>query len=267
MNCDCSACTKEAHCHRTLRPSIKITDICTQQCAHCCFECSPKNTNCMTHAVARKINKFLHANKITRINISGGEFICHPNWRQILAALSEDIFSVRLVSNSDWAIEEKTRTDVLEFLETHSNFKVALSCDRWHTNKGVRIAARSLQEEGIPFQIQTTEEAKDESIVPVGRSSGRYISTFYSLIARYCDKPDRRYEFLINEEGNIYKCVYGLWEYTDVFHYLKGGFAKRFKEFSEIFYNQGITNCAMCNRIQDVAITQERARRLIGLNH
>lgn len=167
--------------------------------------------------------------------------------------------SVRLVTNGDWAMNEEAQ-NVAEFLEIHPAFKVAISCDRWHTNKGVARAAEVLKDENVEYVIATADESSEETIVPVGRAAQKYTSTFYSLLAQYCYKPDRRYTFLIDEDGDIYKCVYGLWKYDDVFKYLNGGFRERFRKFSKLFYAQWISNCEMCRRTHEQAILQECTR-------
>lgn len=51
---------------------------------------------------------------------------------------------------------------------------------------------------------------KDESIVPVGRASGKYIGGTYDMFGCYCQNPENMYSFLIDEKGNIYKCSFGV---------------------------------------------------------
>ena len=40
----------------------------------------------------------------------------------------------------------------------------------------------------------------------------------------YCHNPVRKYAFLIDERGRIYKCSFGLWPYARVTDYLDGSF-------------------------------------------
>ena len=69
---------------------------CTQSCSHCCFSCSPNNNIFMSTETASKIKMFLINNNINkRINIMGGEFFCHPNWKEIIDIRVHDIDIVR----------------------------------------------------------------------------------------------------------------------------------------------------------------------------
>ena len=253
MDCNCSTCKNSATCYRELYPTICITRACTQKCMHCCFDCGPDKTKSMSFHTAYNINKFLHANSIKRINISSGEFICHPKWWPALTILVKGIEKVRLISNGDWAASQQA-SNVLEFLETNPQVKMSISNDRWHTNTNVQIAIRLLALTELHFNVATPEETTPESIVPVGRASGEFMSTAYSMFSRYCTKPNRKYEFLIDEDGKIYKCPFGLWEYDSINRFLDGGFAERFKEFTSTYYKTFISNCTACNRIYNKAL-------------
>ena len=259
-NCNCLKCDKHDLCHRELHPTICITRICTQKCEHCCFKCSPNETKVMAFSVARRINQFCHANNIKRINLSSGEFICHPQWWQIMNMLVKGIKKVRIVTNGDWAISDQA-VNVIEFLETNPQTYIALSNDRWHTNKNVAKATKLLLEAEIPVSIARKEETTDESIVPVGRAEDSWISTHYNMFSRYCSKPSCKYSFLIDEDGEISKCPFGLWKYDNIEEYLNGGFDKRFKDFNIAFYKEFIGSCKECNRIYKNYLLKNRRKQ------
>ena len=90
---------------------------------------------------------------------------------------------------------------------------------------------------------------REESLVPVGRHQYEW-SQFYGLFACYCSQPERRYNLLIDEQGEIYKCGFGSWPYASVNDFLQGGFAARFKEFNAKFYGAFISSCAACQRAE-----------------
>jgi len=60
----------------------------------------------------------------------------------------------------------------------------------------------------------------------------------------------KRYNLLIDEQGEIYKCGFGSWPYASVNDFLQGGFGARFKEFNAKFYGAFISSCAACQRAE-----------------
>ena len=243
FSCSCETCDKRDLCYRMLRPTIRITTKCTQSCKHCCFSCSPSRNDFMTIEKAREINKFLINNNIEYTNIMGGEFFTHPDWFNIITTLCSSINLVRIVTNGDWVgIEDKK----IKLLSKELPIYFAISKDKWHTNKNVEAARDFCLDNDILHKVATKDQVKAESIVPIGRSEFEY--NFYSMFGRYCTKPDRKYEFLIDEQGVIHKCPMGIWQYADVLDFLGGGFDERFKEFTSVFYSELILNCATCIR-------------------
>lgn len=108
-------------------------------------------------------------------------------------------------------------------------------------------AASFLESQGAKYHITEPKEATDSSIVPIGRSFLQ--GSFYSMMG--CHNPANKYSFLIDEEGYIYKCPFGVWEYANVSDYLNGGFSVRFKEFNKKFYDIFIISCASCIRVAE----------------
>lgn len=242
-NCHCEKCARIMDCNKFLKPTIRITKKCTQSCSHCCFSCSPKDTEMMSVNKARDVKKFLNSNDIEVINVMGGEFFCNPDWREILEILIPGTIRTRLVTNGDWAGDP----EVPKFLKKFSTLKVSISKDRWHTNKNVLKAVEVCVEHGINYTLATDEETSDESIVPIGRSSYDSVG-FFGMFACWCHSPDHMYSFLIDEEGLIYKCSFGLWQYADVEDHLEGGFDKVFKETNQRFNSVFISSCKSCHR-------------------
>ena len=212
-NCNCEACSRKDSCYRraSLKPTIRITRRCTQACAHCCFECGPGIVDGdMTISVAENIRRFCQAHQIKRAEAMGGEFFTHPDWPQIFHILADKMRQVRLVTNGDWAGNARTASAVIGFLKLHPQFHVGVSKDRWHTNAHVDAAARMLQEAGIPFRLPTPDQIEEQSLVPVGRNRCEW-TQFYGTFGCYCGPAERRYSFLIDELGRIYKCGFGSW--------------------------------------------------------
>jgi hypothetical protein len=243
-SCHCKICDKQDYCHRFLAPTIRITTKCTQSCSHCCFSCSPKKTDFMFLQMAENINKFLINNSINYINVMGGEFFMHPDWFDIISTLCNGVEIIRLVTNGDWvksAERSRMKTLTERFLVI-----VALSKDRWHTNENVDAAKEFCSNNKIPYKVATEDQVTAESVVPVGNA--QFEMNIYSMFMKYCGKPDRKYNFLIDEQGNIFKCSFGAWQYANVSEYLDGGFAKRFRAFNEVFYSSFVSSCKTCLR-------------------
>lgn len=244
--CNCDGCKNKDICNKKLRPTIRITTKCTQACSHCCFNCSPKRDDFMTIKTAEDINKFMISNNIEDANIMGGEFTENPDWYDVLSYLVKNLKSVRLVSNGDWAGKLELSNQVVEFMLKNPNVKLSISNDKWHTCKYVVEASKICEDNNIEFNIATEKETKEDSIVPVGR--GELFSGLYSFFACYCQNPEHKYSFLIDETGEIYKCSFGVLNYSDIYKHLDGGFDKVFKQFNKKFYSCFITNCASCAR-------------------
>jgi hypothetical protein len=197
----------------------------------------------MTPETAVKVAQFVKSNRIGRLNVMGGEFFCNPDWEEILAALFASAEHVRLVSNADWAGSAKSRKQVINFLADHDNIHVALSFDKWHTNKHVAAAKEACAKAGIPH-IRADKEDNTGS-VPVGRHELE-MDTVYGMFSCWCHKPDRKYTLLVDEEGLISKCPFGMWTYDRIDHYLEGGFRERFKQFHGAFYGTFVSSCHRC---------------------
>jgi len=197
----------------------------------------------MTIETAGRIRLFLDANHIGIITLMGGEFFCNPSWREIFDILVPGMKYVRLVTNGDWA----TDVSVPDFLKKFKNMKVSISDDRWHTNEHVESAVRLCGEYGINCNTASESETTEDSVVPVGR--GELVGFgFYSMFGTYCSNPEHVYSFMIDEEGNISKCMFGMWVYTHVDEHADGSFAPVFKETGQIFMTTFISNCASCAR-------------------
>lgn len=240
-HCDCDACSKKSECPKYLHPVIRITTKCTQSCHHCCFECSPECNNMMDIETAKNIASFISNNNISYAEIMGGEFYTNPIWEEIISIIAPTLNVVRLVTNGDWATSEK----IPKILSKFKNIFVAISNDRWHTNKHVSKAKRLCEKYEIKHEIADESRTKENSIVPVGRSISGF-SSLYGMFGCYCHNPKRQYSFLIDEIGAIYKCGFGMWDYAKVHDYIEGGFAERFKEFNLKFYDVFISSCKSC---------------------
>ena len=244
-DCNCKTCKLVSECYRHLHPTIRITNRCTQECSHCCFSSSPKSNIMMSVEQSDKIAQFLKNNNIMSANLMGGEFFCNPNWFEILSNFLNVVKVARLVTNGDWVKSDSVKEKLTEFVSLYKNkIHFSISKDKWHTNKNVDEAAKFFENLGVKYNVATEEETKDESIVPVGRSMFTY--NMFSAFNCYCHNPKQKYSFLIDEEGFIYKCGFGILKYADIDDYLDGGFNKRFKAFNSKFYSIFISNCRSC---------------------
>jgi MoaA/NifB/PqqE/SkfB family radical SAM enzyme len=201
----------------------------------------------MSVETSRTVKEFLSSNSIRFAAIMGGEFFCNPDWKEIFDIVIPGLESVRLVSNGDW------NDNAADFLARFPNLRIGISKDRWHTNANVERAAKLCEKHGIKHRIAADDETTSESVVPVG--NGQLHLSTYSMFQCYCQNPEHKYSFLIDEDGWIYKCGFGQWEYATVAKYAKGGFAAVFKEFNQIFYREFIPNCRECARAY--AITKQ----------
>lgn len=245
--CNCSSCKNINKCYKVLHATIRITNKCTEECPHCCFSSSPKSNIMMSVEKAKDIALFLKNSEVISINLMGGEFFCNPDWYEIVNIFINSVHYIRIVSNGDWYPFKKIKDKLIELNKNYKNkFRISISNDRYHTNKYVKEAEEWLKDNNIDYNIGTTDDMKEDAIVPIGRSSFSY--SLYSSFSCYCHNPIKQYSFLIDEEGKIYKCGFGVWQYADINDYKKGGFDKRFKEFNKRFYNIFIPSCASCIR-------------------
>ena len=245
-NCRCEECDHLKECPKKLHPTIRITNKCTQKCKHCGFSSSPTSSRMMTKEQSLLVSQFLKTNEIDYINVMGGEFFCNPEWEEVLENLISHVNIMRLVTNGDWATSPER---VIAFFERHKDkLFVAVSGDHWHTGKNVEEAGRLLEECGVHYQVSTDKDMPDSGIVPVGRAELQG-GAYYSMLAGYCEKPEAKYSFLIDEEGNIYKCVWGILKYANVKYYIDKTFYERFKKFNQKFYGLPvILTCSKCYR-------------------
>ena len=247
--CNCNNCEHLKECPKFLHATIRITTKCTQECSHCCFSCSPTCNKMMTIDMAKQISTFLKSNEVLSINVMGGEFFCNPNWFDILSLFLEVVNHMRLVSNGDWVNDNDAKEKLLKLHSLYGNkFHLSISNDRWHHNKNVNSAIKFLEENNIIYFVGTEENDDENVIVPIGRSEFSF--GLYALFSCYCHNPQHEYSFLIDEDGTIYKCSFGVWDYANIEDYLNGGFAKRFKEFNQKFYKVFFTSCANCIRCE-----------------
>lgn len=200
----------------------------------------------MSPQVAKDVARFAVANGVRRLNVMGGEFFCNPDWEAVLGTLAGAVgrSALRLVSNGDWAGNAKLKKRVVEFLGEHGSIYVALSNDQWHTNRHIAAASSALKKAGIIF-FTATEEEGNSPPAPVGRHRFQMDSSF-SMFSCWCGGPERKYQFLVDEEGLISKCPLGIWTYDRIGHYLDGGFRERFKQFHGVFHGTFIANCHRC---------------------
>ena len=239
-------CKNHLTCHRVYKPTVRITTKCTQSCSHCCFSCSPKKDTFMSIDMAKDINTFFTNNKVSNVNLMGGEFYCHPEWESVLDIIGNGLQRARIVSNGDWAGNAEVSGHVINFLKAHPNFHISVSNDKFHTNKYVEAAERLLNNAGVLYNISNGKNSTtNESIVPVGKAS-LGMHGIYSMFGCYCHNPEHKYSFLIDEEGKIYKCSFGVWDFATIDEHKDGSFAERFKFFNSKFYGVWINNCRRC---------------------
>lgn len=202
----------------------------------------------MSLETAKSISNFLKSNQIYSVNLMGGEFFLNKNWYEIILLITDGLENVRLVTTGDWVKDNYTKQKLLLLKEKLGDVLwIAISNDKWHTNKNIVEAEEFLKENGFIYHVETKEEGDDSSIVPIGRADGEY--SFYGMFGCYCHNPKNMYSFLINEKGVIYKCGFGVWDYASVQEYEEGGFRKKFKELNKKFYHIFITSCMSCIRM------------------
>jgi hypothetical protein len=217
----------------------------------------------MSIEMAEKIAKFLTSNNIKNVNVMGGEFFCNSDWYEVMSPIADSVSGgiFRLVSNSDWVKSNETRKKLVEFIDKYKDrLVICLSKDRWHNNDNVQEAYDFLVGTGVYVRIATEEETRHESIVPVGRGELEGYGGFYSFMGCYCHNPENMYTFLIDEEGDIYKCSFGMIKYANIEDYIEGGFDARFKEYNTKFYGVPLLHCMSCVRTVDHVESTDKRR-------
>ena len=252
-DCHCDTCSLKSECYRQLHPTIRITNKCTQKCGHCCFSSHPDSKIMMTIEQSEKTAKFLKNNEIKTVNLMGGEFFCNPDWFEILSNIVSSVKFARIVTNGDWANSLAVKSKLSTFISLFGKkIQFSISKDCWHTNKNVEAAAEFFKTAEVPYNVANSDQTTKQSIVPVGRARGQYISGLYDMMGCYCQNPENMYSFLIDEEGDIYKCGFGMLKYANIEKYLDGGFNKRFKEYNSVFYTKFIPSCGACSNFVEL---------------
>lgn len=247
-SCNCLECKHISECTKYLHASIRITNKCTQKCNHCCFNSSPESTTMMSVEQAKDTAIFLEYNYIHSIQVLGGEFFCNPDWEEILELFLKVVSSVRLVTNGDWAGVSSVENALVRLNQKYEGkIRIAVSQDEYHTNIRLNDAEAFLSSNGFNYVIGNGEDDGENTLIPLGRAS--FSTGYYSTLGCYCKNPKYQYSFLIDEEGKIYKCSFGVCNYANVGEYLEGGFSARFKSFSMLFNDTFVTSCASCIRV------------------
>lgn len=210
---------------------------------------------------AKEIAQFIKNNDVVSINLMGGEFFCNPDWYEIFTILIDSCKHARIVSNGDWANNISVQAKLQRLvINCGDKINISISRDKWHTNKNVDKAGELLEKMGAKYNIPDINYLSESGIVPIGRSAFSS-NGIYSFFGCYCQKPESLYTFLIDEDGDIYKCDMGVLQYANISDYLDGGFDKRFKEFNMKFYNAFIPNCAKC--YQTMMFKNNKDRKLL----
>lgn len=246
-SCNCKECKNFGSCPKILHATIRITNKCTQECSHCCFSSSPKSEIHMTPEIAKKIQSFINSNGVLALNIMGGEFFCNPQWYEILKIfLESNAFYMRLVSNGDWYGRGDVKEKLESLIEAHKDkLKISITYDRYHTNSWTEHGLDGfLKLTGVKYNAERRQIMDDMGIVPVGRAYLTY--SFYSFMGTYCSDPCNRYSFLIDENGQVYSCGFGICPFANIKDYLEGGFRPVFKDHFQWFSRLPLLSCSRC---------------------
>lgn len=246
-SCNCRECKNLVACPKILHATIRITNKCTQECSHCCFSSSPRSEIHLLPDMAKKIQSFVNNNGVLILNVMGGEFFCNPQWYEILKIfLESNVLRMRLVSNGDWYGRNDVKEKLADLINKFKDkLKISITYDKYHTNSWVEHGLTDfLKQSGVNYNADKKQIMEDKGIVPVGRSYLKY--TWYSSMNTYCSNPYNRYSFLIDENGQIYTCGFGLCPFDNIQNYLEGGFRPVFKDHFQWFSKLPILTCHKC---------------------
>lgn len=208
----------------------------------------------MSLSRAKEISQFLQVHEISYANIMGGEVWCHPQWEQTLETLVTNIKTVRIPTNGDWSRDSDLAENVVRFLKKHPQCYLAISNDPYHTNTYINKACAICEDHNIKCVLQ--EEWDEQCIMPMGRSKFE-IGGLYSTFSCYCHNPETMYSFFIDEDGAVYRCSFGVWQYTYVDLHLDGSFFDEFRRIGRAHNKIFIGNCKMCMRAWRHALAKE----------
>lgn len=82
-----------------VRIQIEATRRCNLNCVHCVFNCNTNIENELQPQDYRKLLPEMKAAGVFHINLTGGEFLTHPRYREILELLLESDFQLTLQTN------------------------------------------------------------------------------------------------------------------------------------------------------------------------
>ena len=195
---------------------VRITDVCNNQCAHCCFSCSPKNKLYMEESVAQKINSFFVNTETTRwwFNVMGGEPTLHPHYEDVINSFGQR--NIRLVTNGWWIKNPKATDRFVTFLKSsRASIHIGVSRDKFHPPKVGDLAYTHLMSLNFKddFGLSAPEPANEEkSIAMVGRAWWNGIGDeFLNRFHCYCMSSNTRStSFTVLEDGTITHCPFGI---------------------------------------------------------
>lgn len=112
---------------------LQLTNKCDQQCAHCCFNCGPHNTEFMSEATIQAALHLFKSTHHTHITLGGGEPTLYPDLVGLAKRLLEDIprTNIFVITNGTG---DFTQLSALVALSTKTEYLgIEVSNDDFHT--------------------------------------------------------------------------------------------------------------------------------------
>lgn len=195
---------------------VRITDVCNNQCAHCCFSCSPKNHLRMDLETAQKVNSFFSDTAETKwwFNVMGGEPTLHRHYEDIINAFAGR--NIRLVTNGWWIRSPKATERFVSFLKNSKvNIHIGVSRDKFHPPKEGELAYAHLMSLNFKDDFGLSAPNPDDeegSIAMVGRAWWNQIGNpALNMFGAYCASSNvRSTSFTVLEDGTVTHCPFGI---------------------------------------------------------
>lgn len=164
-NSDVIALIRGAGFHAPETITVMITDGCNLRCRHCWLDCRDLSAATLVSAesISRLIDGFTELGG-TQVNLTGGEFLSHPQWHAILKSCCDHPLIRNVCLQTNATLMTHRHLENLQDLQLHKlMIQVSLDGARARTHNLVRgpgsyartmAALRLLTEVGLGMQIQ-----------------------------------------------------------------------------------------------------------------
>lgn len=140
---------------RPVHLTVEVTDVCNLACGHCYLSASPQNHRAIDYATFSRLVEEFQAQHGLSIELTGGEFFVHREWRDILSLALQRFSLVGLLTNGTFLPD-----DAVDMLAAHRDqVTVGVSLDSVHPEAHDRLRGKRKAFERTVANIKRLTEA------------------------------------------------------------------------------------------------------------